>query len=437
MSQLRSLLFPLGLLFLLLPISCTRSPAAIPAATLPLPVATPTPPPPLPLPTATPSPTLPVVTLTIWHSWNEDESIALAQILLGFQQKYPHIILDVLHLPSEDLLTRYQNEHLAGGGPTLLLGPAEWGPTLHAAGMVEDLQSLITTENLSALNQAALRAAYQGQTLIGLPYAVQGVVLYRNKDILTLNAASFDEMVTLAQTAAHGEVLGAVLERSFFYSGGHLLGMGGQLMKEDGRPGFNDEKGLAWVQLLMRFAEVGPTVYFSDEDLERFKKGQVGWIVEGTWNLRNLASAIGPENLAIDPWPRYEVGRMAGFVTSENLYLSSGIEPEIRPAAQALLNYFISPEAQTLVTESGRLPAIGGVALTNPVLGPLIMQSITALANGVPYLPSDLMTIYALNLDIALRAIFEGQSPPEQALSNAAQEIERILASTPTPNPNP
>lgn len=429
----------LALLVLLLGSACggrgTATPAtpatAVPAAAS----ATPAPP-----PTPIPTPTEVVIagTISIWHSWDEASLPALVQIIAEFQQQYPNVLFDVLYVPAQDLQARFAQETSEGSGPTLLLGPAEWGPPLYDAGLIADLTGLVSQERLAALNQPALGAGIYRQATIGLPYSIQGVVLYRNKDILTITADTFDEMVTLAQTSTQGEVIGAILERGFFYSGGHLNGLGGRLMDDDFQPAFNDARGLRWIEMLKRFEEAGPPNDFSDADLERFKQGTVGWIIDGTWNLRSLAAAIGPEKLAIDPWPRYEDGRMSGYVLAENIYLSAQAAPEARLAASRFLEHLLSPAAQTHLGEVGRIPAVSGVAITDPILGPLIVQAMAALAGGATYPPIPQTTYYNLNLEIALRSILLEGAPPQQALQTAAEAIRADLQqSLPAASPAP
>jgi ABC-type glycerol-3-phosphate transport system substrate-binding protein len=209
-------------------------------------------------------------------------------------------------------------------------------------------------------------------------------------------------------------------------------------MDNDYQPAFNDARGLAWIEMLKRFEEAGPPNYFSDEDLERFKQGTVGWIIDGTWNLRSLAAAIGPEKLAIDPWPGYEDGRMAGYVMAENVYLSPQESPETRLPATLFIDHLLSPESQAHLAEVGRIPAVSGVAISDPVSGPLMIQAIAALAGGATYPAVPQMTYYNLNLDIALRSIFEEGVPPEQALQSADEAIRADLeANFPTPTPVP
>jgi ABC-type glycerol-3-phosphate transport system substrate-binding protein len=406
-------------------------PAETPANVTPAPTLPPTP---LPTPTELAA----SGTISIWHSWDEASLPALVQIVAEFQQKYPDVLFDVLYVPAQDLEQRYAVETQEGSGPTLLLGPAEWGPPLFDQGLVENLTGLISSERLAALNQPALGAGIYANATIGLPYSLQGVALFRNKDIITLSPTTFDELVTLAETSTQGEVIGAILERSFFYAGGHLEGVGGRLMDEDFQPAFNDARGLAWIEMLQRFQEAGPPNYFSDEDLERFKQGNVGWTIDGTWNLRSLAEALGPEKLAIDPWPGYEDGRLAGYVMAENVYLSPQDSPQARYVATLFIDHLLSPEAQAHLAEVGRIPAASGVAISDPISGPLIAQAMAALAGGATYPPVPQMTYYNLNLDIALRSIFEEGVSPEQALADAEQAIRADLeANFPTPTPLP
>jgi arabinogalactan oligomer/maltooligosaccharide transport system substrate-binding protein len=392
------------------------------------------------LPTQTPTPTEFVLhgTVRIWHMWDETQLPALVQIIQNFRALYPDVSFDVLYVPSEDLLERYQSEAREGSGPSLLLGPAEWGPGLFDAGLVADLQTLANQALLGSLNQPALGAAYYKDALIGLPYTIQGVVLFRNKSIITINATTFEELITLAQTSTIGDEIGAYLERSFFYSGAHLNGIGGHLMDENGQPAFNNQKGIQWLELLSEFEQAGPTNFFTDEDLERFESDRIGWIIDGTWNLADMAQAIGPENLAIDVWPSYDDGHLAGYVRAENLYLNPRTADENLLATQRFIEYFLSPEAQAYLADVGLIPAASGVTLTDPINGPLITQAMIALATGVTYPVTPEMAIYNIQMDIALRAYFEGALSAEQALQTAQQAILDSLGQmqaegTPTP----
>jgi arabinogalactan oligomer/maltooligosaccharide transport system substrate-binding protein len=374
-------------------------------------------------------------TLTIRHSWGESELPVLVQIIDGFRQKYPEVYFDVLYVPAEDLKARYESEYSEGRAPLLLLGPAEWGSDLFAKGMIADLNGLIDDTVLSSLNPPALVAARSGPALVGLPYGLQGVALFRNKDVITISPTTLEELTNLAQTTTQGSIIGAYLERSFLYSGGHLNGVGGRLMDENGLPAFADPKGSDWIELLRSFELAGPPDYNSDDDLLKFKAGSAGWIIDGTWNLRSIASELGPENVAIDPWPATKTGKLSGYVFADMLYLNAQADAQQRLTAQTFMQYFVSVEAQAILAQSTRIPANIGAKASDPALGTLINQAMAALAEGTPYPNSPYMTIYSQNIDIALRAIFDDNANPEEALSAAAEAIRGEIQAQITPTP--
>jgi len=375
-------------------------------------------------------------TVSIRHSWDEAKLPVLAQIIKNFQAFHPNVMFDVMYIPQETLLDRFAADSREGIGPTLLLAPAEWGPLLYDQSLVADLTADIDKNVLDTLNQPALEAARQGESLLGLPYSIQGVVLFRNKDIITIKPDTFDDLVLLAQTSSQGDVIGAYLERSFLYSSAHLNGIGGQLIDSNGLPGFNNSKGVAWLELLKSFEQAGPTATYSDDDLERFKAGKVGWIIDGTWNLTALEEALGAEKLAIDPWPRYGSGHLSGYVTSENIYLNSNANPADRRAAIEFMEYLVKPEAQTLLAKNGLIPSANQVYLDNSASANLINQSIAALSGGTAYPNFPELSIYQQNIETALRAFFEQSLPVEQALQNAQDAIlAQSAQSTPLAQP--
>jgi hypothetical protein len=103
-------------------------------------------------------------------------------------------------------------------------------------------------------------------------------------------------------------------------------------MDWNGNAQFNDEKGVEWLNLLKSFSDVGPTEYYSDDDVNLFIQGDVGMIIDVTSNLSIIEAAIGEQNISIDPWP----AGMSGFVQNDNLYLGSNAKSNDRAATWAL-----------------------------------------------------------------------------------------------------
>ncbi|MCK4901589.1 MAG: extracellular solute-binding protein [Anaerolineales bacterium] len=396
-------------------------------------------------PTMTSTPTEVVVsgTITIWHSWEEPYVPALMKTITAFQEEYPNVHFDVLYVPELDLRASFEQAALEGGGPTVLIGSDEWGPSFYDLGLIAGISELIDPDLLNTLNSAAVgRGRYQDE-LIGLPLDINGVVLYRNTGIIPQSPFTYDELISLAKSANQGDILGAYLDRSFYFSGAHLLGLGGDLMTAEGEPAFDDEIGLRWVNLLLSFDQAGPTDFFTDNDVFAFKEGRVGFLVEGTRRRNELKVAIGETNLVIDPWPIHADGHLSGFVLAENIFLSLRALDEDNMISWKFVEFFMSPGAQSEIAEVGLIPAISGSPV-NVATGkvnipdPIIKQAMIALIDGKAYPLSPEVSLYRDHIDRVLKMVFEAGESPTAALRSASEAIKEaltVLDATQTPVP--
>jgi ABC-type glycerol-3-phosphate transport system substrate-binding protein len=348
---------------------------------------------------------------------------ALDQILRAYQGAYPNVRFNVTYVPAENLRQRYRQAAYNGSGPTILFGQADWGPGYAKERLIAPLTALFTDELQQALLPPARQlAVFQGQW-IGLPYALSGVVLYRNPGIVAAASPDFAALVADSQAVTRGGTVGADLERGLIYSGGHLYGLGGSLMDENCNPTFNSEAGLHWLALLRDFSQAGPVELNTNRDLRLFKERTAGMIVEGTWKRTELTQALGASEVVIDPWPSTDQGAMAGFVWAESLYLNIHATGDELIAAQRLMTYFVSPEVQTLLAEVGFIPAVTHAQPRDT----LVQQAQTALAGGAAYPICPDREAYGDALAAMLYAVFAQNADPATALQQAALEIEKKL----------
>jgi basic membrane protein A len=389
------------------------------------PAATPTPTP-RPKPTEPPPPPPSLTgTVTLWHAWKEAEIPALVDVIAAFNAENPDVVFDVLYVPFDDLRGKYETAAGTGEGPTVLIGASDWGPAFYDAELVADVSGMASSEFLGTINEAALGAVRYRGALIGLPQTIKGVVMYRNKEIIPEAPATFDDLISAAQAATAGDVVGADLEFGFFFSAAHLDGIGGKLMESNGDPAFNDAKGVEWLELGKSWQEAGlPGEYYTDNDVNLFNAGLAGIIIDGTWNLTSLAGNIGAENLAVDPWPTYGDGHLSGYVQTENIYLNFNAEGDDKAAGWAFMEFFMSPEAQALLTGAGHIPATLGVECEDP----LLQQATEAfeLGTAFPVIPE--MGAYWESMDTALKSVFDEGVDPADALQQAYDSITAKIA---------
>lgn len=389
-------------------------------------------------PTPEPSATPEIIegTISIWHPFEENQRNILFRQIAAFQKQYPFILFDVQYVPMLDLLPAFQTAIESGRGPTILIAPAEWGPALFDQDFVLDLSSLADKTLLNSLNPPAVQSGNYRGTLISLPLDIKGVVLYRNQTIIPVSPATFEDMLSLVNNATRGEVVGAFLERGFFYSGGHLYGLGGELIGENGEPLFDADNfyySNAWLDLLKAFERLGPTQYNNDQDINLFKESRVGLIIDGTWNMQSLADAIGQNNLAIDPWPRYQDGHLSGFVQSENIYLTSRAKDEANQISWMFIKSMYTEEVQLSMADVGLIPAGSGALefhLSDKVNvnHPLIAQAMIAMVDGAPYPILPEFGAYNIPMDIALQSALYKKVDNQKALQTAYDSIQTTLS---------
>ncbi len=360
-------------------------------------------------------------TVTLWHALKEGEIEGMTAAIAAFQERSPGVVFDVLFTPFDGLRGKFETAAATGGGPSLLIGAADWGPAFSDAELVRDLSDNASTVFLSSINQAGLGSVQYKDGLVGLPLGLKGVVLYRNSSIIPEPSATFEDLVADAQAATAGDILGADLEYGFFFSAAHLQAVGGELMSSEGDPLFNDEAGVAWLNQLNAFKDAGPTEYNTDNDVNLFKAGQVGYIIDGTWNLSDLAASIGEENLAVDPWP----AGMSGFVQTDNVYVGANVEGNDLSATWAFVQFLLSPDGQAILASenSGFIPAVAGVEVPDR----LRQEAVAAFDGGAPFPVIPEMGAYWGPMDTALLSVFNEGADPATALQAAFDAIEAAI----------
>ena len=268
------------------------------------------------------------------------------------------------------------------------------------------------------INPAAMEVVSYQNSLIGLPFAISGVVMYRNLSIIPEYPNTIIDMISFSQAATKGRVIGAYLERGALYAFPQMTACGGMLLNSNGYPAFNNSTGLCWFEVLRSFEEAGPTSFNSDDDIARFSDGRVGMIFEGTWNAERLYENLG-ENLVIDPWPEYKVGHLSGYVWTENVYMNPNTNEDDIKAAIAFSEFLLTPGTQAIFAQVGKIPSI----LNLDIEDPMITQSMAALSRGTPFPVISEMQFYWEPMHAALKAVLLGGADPLNVLQTTSDAI--------------
>lgn len=352
------------------------------------------------------------VTITLWHSLKDSETAGLTQIINAFTATNPNVTFEVLFVPFDDLRNKFETAAATGEGPDLLIGADDWGPPMFDALLLADVSD-VPTENVNA---AALAVGQYNGVQVELPYVLKGVVLFRNTAIQPEPATSWDDLKTKAEAATSGDTYGALLEIGNFFSFAHLYGLGGALMNADGTPAFNTEAGVAWLAMLADFKALGADSWYNDNDINLFKEGKVGWVIDGTWNLASFTESLG-DNLAIDAWP----AGMSGFVQTGAIMLSANTDEMTATYAKDFMAFLLGAEAQALfyASDDAFIPSNATVVVDDPLRN----QALTAFGNGTGWIVLPAMGSYWGPTETLIKSVIDEGADPVEALNAAEQAV--------------
>lgn len=336
-------------------------------------------PPPQPAaPTATPAVT--PGRIVLWHSWAGADGDALAQILTNFRILYPDVAVDTLYVAYDDLPQSYADAVAAGGGPDLVFTTNWWLSDLVASGAALPLDGLLPDDSTAGYWPATLEAMRSEGRLYALPATFELVSLYANRNLAPgPDPATTDALLAGAQ-ADPQKGLGLYANLYHLYWG--IPAYGGALMDEGGRVVLDQTDGAA--AFLGWLAQVRSTPgSFVDEDygmlLDRFKKGEFAYFVDGPWALNELRGALG-DALAVTPLPAGPTGPARPWLSADGLAINPGLDAEQQRRALLFAQFATGVDSGRLwALAAGRLPAQQAADVSaDPALQSFVQQAATA-----------------------------------------------------------
>lgn len=391
---------------------------------------------PLPSPTqviVTPQPSAtdkPIVEgkVSIWLDWTQDELAVLTTHLENFQEKFPEIQISISFFPPDELYDRYLSAAEKGEEPTILFGPSEWTRELSQGGYLRDIHGRTTEEFLESIQPIAWEGVVRSPFILGLPFSMEGIVLYRNQELIAESPESLDDLVSSAKTLEGKEQSGIVMDVGYLYTGSFLQTCGGEYLDSSGSLLLTVEAGQCWLEILNQWRTAGSVIQNSDQDLQAFISGQTAWLIDGSWNAQQILQALGAESLAVDPWPMYTPTEKAltGYAWSRNMYFGVSSTDEDFDAAWILARYLLTPEVQTDFGESTyglHVPVLLSAATIQPWLQGLIRSIGSNIT--VPQFPE--FNIFTEQLEIAAYDVSRRGYDPYYAMLWVHGKIEKAL----------
>jgi len=326
-----------------------------------------------------------------------------------------------------------------------------WPDEFVKSGYLLDVTNRITPEMKSGIFPAAFNGVTRNGKVYGMPWLMDVKYFMYNKDMLqqagiTAPPKTWEELVDQAKIIKQKGIAEFPIDWSWNQKEGVvcdftalLFGNGGTFVDANGKPAFNNEKGvqaLTWMKQTLDDGLTNPSSISSDENSVRdnFIAGKsafaVNWLNQYADSNDASKSQI-PGKAAFAPMPVFKAGADAGIKSSSVDGSSSFGVMATTPYPDQVwkfLTYLTSNEVQTKFSaemlpiwqddyKGDKLTALKAATPTNPVTVPAFMEQFP-YANERPTVAYYNEASAALQL--AIQEALTGGKSPQQALDEAA-----------------
>lgn len=390
-------------------------------------------------------------TITVWEGYTETEATAIKALAAEFNKTHPNITVNVSFYGNNDYALQKVLAAIAGGKPpdiSYLYG--SWAPNIATNPQVVTLNKLIAQDpsfNWNDFWPAERNVATVNGKIIGIPALVDNLALVYNKKLFKQAGlapptpqwtwSDFENAALKLTNPADKQFGWAYVndgsEDTVWRYWAMLWQAGGSILSPDGKhAGFDSAAGIKAATLLQNLA-AKHAIYLdngSDNYLSVFDGGHIGMLWTGPWDLSQIIQS------KVD----YGVTTLPGDVNHQTI---SGPDNWVMfnngaahvQAAWTFLKWLTSPAVDLKwSTMTGDLPVRASVSklpgykkFTAKYPGIAVWAS--NLANATQSRPQ--LTTYpkiSTAVGQAIQAVLLGKATPQHALSQAAQQVNGILA---------
>jgi arabinogalactan oligomer/maltooligosaccharide transport system substrate-binding protein len=220
------------------------------------------------------------------------------------------------------------------------------------------------------------------------------------------------DMLALAQADPS---LGSGLYMNLYHLYWGITGYGGTLFDGEGRVILDQTPGPAEFLAWLRQMSETPGVFVSQDYgmlIDRFKKGEFAFFVDGPWSQIELTQALG-DALAIAPLPEGAAGPARPWLSADGLFFNPTSSPHQRSLALTLADHMTSPASGTLLAEiARRVPAQADAVIDDALLLGFAQQAQVALSE--PHRP-EMLQVWGYAGDMLIKVV-EGDMDPAEAV---------------------
>jgi len=368
--------------------------------------------------------------LALWHGWTGAEADTLNNTIIpAWKTANPNVEVEALAVPFDQLKNKFSTDTATGGGPDLLIGPADWVGELATGELIKALDDMATSEITDAYLPATIDQLKFDGKLYGLAESFECVALYYNTDLVKTAPKDTNEVYSVSAGMASG-TYGLALLSNFYHPAGFLFGFGGQLFDDQNKCILSSPETVNFLTWLGNFT-TKPGLFQQNDDAaisSLFKSGKAGMVVNGPWALGDYTGALGADKVAVAPIPLISESNndpAKPFLGLKQMMMNNNIDGDQATLAFEFMKFFTGPEsAGPLAEKNGHLPANKSIDISgNEIAQAFVKQAETA--TPTPTIPE--MGQVWDPAGAMITAVLAGDQTPEEAAKDAQDKINKAI----------
>jgi maltose-binding protein MalE len=248
------------------------------------------------------------------------------------------------------------------------------------------------------------------------------VALFANSSLVPSEGIPPDtgSLLAAAQTTSTS---GVAIYATLFHTYWGFPAYGAQLLDNQGVVTLDQNSGAAdYLAWLVAINSTAGSYVNSDYGmlLDRFKKGEFAYLVDGPWAIADLQGALG-DSLSVAPLPSGPAAPSQPWLYSDGLFINPSLAADQQALALQVATFFSSDQAGTMLARVGNLlPAARNADLSStPLLQGFATQAATAAAMPTT---AEMNHVWTYGGDLLIKAL-AGVSEPSAIVAETTTLI--------------
>ena len=359
-----------------------------------------------------------------------------------FEAANEGINVEIEVTPWDVLLQKLTTDISGNANADMAIIGTRWLLDFAEQGVAEPLDGYITDEFKGRFIETFLSPSVMDGKVLGLPIAASARAMFYNKDLF--EQAGVEPPETWDDVKAAAEKIGALGEDIagfglqgkeietdvyFYYP---MWSYGGNIVEEDGTSGLDSEAAIQAATLYKEMIDAGltqdgPTAYNREDVQNLFKQGKVGMMITAPFLSNQIKEEAPDLNYGIIPIPAGPNGDRGTYGVTDSIIMFSNSDN--KDEAWKFMDFLFTQAPRSEFTQGeGFLPVNKAVSEEPGFTESEDLKAFAAVLPDARFAPVIAgWEEIADTTSAALQKIYLGEASPEEALTAAAADADRLL----------